>query len=58
MTIVFQMTNRVPNFIEQSHLETTEGMQNFYAKRTTVLTICSMDSVLVTNPKDPHASMS
>lgn len=29
MAIVFQMTNRVPNFIEQSHLETTEGMQNY-----------------------------
>lgn len=25
MTIVFQMSSRVPNFIEQSHLETTEG---------------------------------
>lgn len=25
MTIVYQLSNRVPNFIEQSHLETTEG---------------------------------
>lgn len=26
MSIVFQLSGRVPNFIEQSHLETTEGM--------------------------------
>lgn len=26
MTIVFQMTSKVSNFIEQSHLETTEGL--------------------------------
>ena len=26
MTIVFQMSSRVPSFIEHSHLETTEGM--------------------------------
>jgi hypothetical protein len=25
MSIVFQLSSRVPNFIEQSHLETTEG---------------------------------
>jgi brefeldin A-resistance guanine nucleotide exchange factor 1 len=25
MSIVFQLSGRVPNFIEQSHLETTEG---------------------------------
>jgi brefeldin A-resistance guanine nucleotide exchange factor 1 len=25
MNIVFQLSGRVPNFIEQSHLETTEG---------------------------------
>jgi brefeldin A-resistance guanine nucleotide exchange factor 1 len=28
MNIVFQLSGRVPNFIEQSHLETTEGMSS------------------------------
>jgi brefeldin A-resistance guanine nucleotide exchange factor 1 len=28
MSIVFQLSSRVPNFIEQSHLETTEGRRN------------------------------
>lgn len=26
MGLVYKMTSRVPHFIEQSHLETTEGM--------------------------------
>jgi brefeldin A-resistance guanine nucleotide exchange factor 1 len=30
MNIVFQLSGRVPNFIEQSHLETTEGMCSLY----------------------------
>lgn len=29
MSIVYQMSSRVPNFIEQSHLETNEGKSSF-----------------------------
>ncbi|KAF2129257.1 Sec7-domain-containing protein [Dothidotthia symphoricarpi CBS 119687] len=31
MTIVFQMSSRVPNFIEQSHLETTEAWTAYWS---------------------------
>lgn len=57
MTIVFQMTNRVPNFIEQSHLETTEGMKHSNMACRRALTLYSLDSLLVTDSEDSHASV-
>ncbi|KAF2451285.1 hypothetical protein P171DRAFT_375329 [Karstenula rhodostoma CBS 690.94] len=38
MTIVFQMTNRVANFIEQSHLETTEAWTAYWSPILKTLT--------------------
>ncbi|KAF1964602.1 Sec7-domain-containing protein [Bimuria novae-zelandiae CBS 107.79] len=38
MTIVFQMTNKVPNFIEQSHLENTEAWTAYWSPILKTLT--------------------
>ncbi|KAH7116070.1 hypothetical protein B0J11DRAFT_116620 [Dendryphion nanum] len=38
MTIVFQMSDRVPNFIEQSHLETTEAWTAYWSPILKTLT--------------------
>ena len=58
MSIVFQLSSRVPNFIEQSHLETTEGMFILALQRSIKeLTGCSMDSILVAYPQNPCSSM-
>lgn len=51
MSIVFQLSSRAPNFIEQSHLETTEGTL-----------LCATDKSSVTNnpqhgqPTGPQSS--
>jgi hypothetical protein len=58
MTIVFQMTSKVSNFIEQSHLETTEGSFRADAEYTQKLTSGSMDCVLVANLEDTHTPVS
>lgn len=58
MTIVFQLSSRVPNFIDHSHLETTEGWSNQMKKtRTGRLTPCSLDSLLVSNSENARPSM-
>jgi hypothetical protein len=59
MSIVFQLSDRVPNFIDQSHLETKEGM--FYRYRRIGIATnreSSMDSLLVTHPQDSDPPMS
>lgn len=58
MTIVFQMTSKVSNFIEQSHLEATEGMFLAHAEHTERLTLSSMDCVLVTDLEDTYTPVS
>jgi hypothetical protein len=59
MSIVFQLSGRVPNFIEQSHLETTEGKSCCcWRVRMTANNVCSMDSLLVPHPQDSHPPMS
>jgi brefeldin A-resistance guanine nucleotide exchange factor 1 len=50
MSIVFQLSSRAANFIEQSHLETTEGKHTkpFHSIYMTILTeVTSLDSILV-----------
>jgi hypothetical protein len=61
MSIVFQLSGKVPNFIKQSHLETTEGKihQNRLSSNTVVTNNpTSMDSLLVPHPQNPRAPMS
>jgi hypothetical protein len=58
MSIVFQLSGRVPNFIEQSHLETKEGKSLMSANRINANNASSMDSLLVSHPQDSHPPMS
>ena len=62
MSIIFQLSSRVPNFIEQSHLETTEGessIGHLYAAQLKSLTsIVSMDSILVSYPQNAGSPVS
>ena len=57
MTIVFQMSDRVPTFIEQSHLETTEGRINRWRGSVQMLTCNSVDGVLVSHTEDTNTPM-
>jgi hypothetical protein len=59
MNIVFQLSGRVPNFITQSHLETTEGKFSSPIHTPPQLTppLHSMDSLLVPHPQNPRPPM-
>jgi hypothetical protein len=56
MTIVFQMSERVPKFIESSQLETTKGKISEYHCIFN-LTVDSLDRSLVADPQDINTSM-
>jgi brefeldin A-resistance guanine nucleotide exchange factor 1 len=58
MGIVFQLSGRVPNFITQSHLETTEGTSGRSRQINLSLTIFfSVDSLLVSDPQNSRPPM-
>lgn len=61
MSIVFQLSSRVPNFIEQSHLETTEGKTpagHIHSGVELLIFVDSLDGVLVSDPQNTSPSMS
>ena len=53
VSMVYQLTNRVPDLIQRSHLERTEGQSAAIVQFTRQLTINSLDNLLVTN--FPHS---
>ena len=53
VAMVYQLTNRVPDLIQQSHLERTEGRSAGAVRSVHELTYISLDDLLVTNI--PHA---
>jgi brefeldin A-resistance guanine nucleotide exchange factor 1 len=58
MSIVFQLSGRVPNFIEQSHLETKEGKSLMLANWHGANNVFSMDCLLVPHSQDTHSPVS
>lgn len=57
MSIIHQMTTRIPNFIEQSQLETNEGMlPERLGERS--LTFTSLERILVTDIQSSYHPVS
>lgn len=55
VNMIYQLTNRVPALIEQSHLERNEGLQ-VCSHGTTSANLTSMDNILVPNiPSSSHS---
>lgn len=49
VSMVYQLTNRVPDLIKRSHLETAGGQSAIMVQSTWELTSTSLDNLLVTN---------